>query len=387
MAYPNYPAVDYSYSDWALSQGDASFPGTQVDNDFAGLVAAVTNLNNFVRAITRSDGKLKNGLVTDEALSTELIVGIPEPTTWVTAKAYAVGDYVFNGAGLYRCMTAHTSGTFSTDLAASKWSIRLDASSLTIADGSVTQAKINGATAFGFALTALADAAALRAAAEATTVGSALLTAVDAAAARSALGMSVIGSALALAADEATARAAIDVPSNADLTAVSGSLLPTGAVADFLMANAPTGWLRLNGNTIGSASSGATFTGSNVQALFGVLWNLSNTASPILTSGGSGSSRGANAAADWVANKRLTLPNMNGRFRRSLGGNSGNLGEPQAEMVGPHTHPVVNASATGSGSSSKPGSSNNDGAAPATQNNSGTENRPANIAFITCIKL
>ncbi|MBU2051423.1 MAG: hypothetical protein KKH61_20940 [Gammaproteobacteria bacterium] len=42
---------------------------------------------------------------------------------WVTATAYAVGDFVYitSTALTYKCATAHTSGTFATDLAAVKW--------------------------------------------------------------------------------------------------------------------------------------------------------------------------------------------------------------------------------------------------------------------------
>lgn len=48
-------------------------------------------------------------------------------TAWVTSTAYAVGDVVMSEeAGVtlgscYRCLTAHTSGTFATDLAAANW--------------------------------------------------------------------------------------------------------------------------------------------------------------------------------------------------------------------------------------------------------------------------
>jgi len=42
-------------------------------------------------------------------------------TAWVTATAYAVGDRVLMNDKNYRCLVAHTSGTFATDLAASKW--------------------------------------------------------------------------------------------------------------------------------------------------------------------------------------------------------------------------------------------------------------------------
>lgn len=56
--------------------------------------------------------------------NTEETTVTPYPVTfsaWVTAHSYAVGDYVTNSGSLYRCLTAHTSGTFSTDLTANKW--------------------------------------------------------------------------------------------------------------------------------------------------------------------------------------------------------------------------------------------------------------------------
>lgn len=40
---------------------------------------------------------------------------------WVTATTYVVGDHVTTNSLYYICLTAHTSGTFATDLAALKW--------------------------------------------------------------------------------------------------------------------------------------------------------------------------------------------------------------------------------------------------------------------------
>lgn len=40
---------------------------------------------------------------------------------WSTGSSYAVGDVVVNSLDMYVCLTAHTSGTFTTDLAAQKW--------------------------------------------------------------------------------------------------------------------------------------------------------------------------------------------------------------------------------------------------------------------------
>ena len=43
-------------------------------------------------------------------------------TAWITATAYVVGDVrTVSSLECYRCLVAHTSGTFATDLAASKW--------------------------------------------------------------------------------------------------------------------------------------------------------------------------------------------------------------------------------------------------------------------------
>jgi len=42
---------------------------------------------------------------------------------WLTATAYALNDAVYHEGSSYICIEAHTSGTFATDLAASKWSL------------------------------------------------------------------------------------------------------------------------------------------------------------------------------------------------------------------------------------------------------------------------
>lgn len=67
------------------------------------------------------------------------------------------------------------------------------------------------------------------------------------------------------------------------------------------------GWVRGNGRTIGSATSGASERANNdTQPLFEFLWN----ADPNLVVVGG---RGANSAADWAANKQLTIPDFRGR--------------------------------------------------------------------------
>lgn len=50
----------------------------------------------------------------------------PWKSAWVTSHAYSVNDCVQNGGNGYVCLTAHTSGVFATDLAATKWSLLVE---------------------------------------------------------------------------------------------------------------------------------------------------------------------------------------------------------------------------------------------------------------------
>lgn len=99
---------------------------------------------------------------------------------------------------------------------------------------------------------------------------------------------------------------------------------PTGMRAGFIGTTAPAGWVLASGRTIGSAASGATErANADVQDLFNLIWPLPETEFPIQTSAGAGSIRGASPAADWAANKRLTLPNYCDRLavgRGDMGG-------------------------------------------------------------------
>lgn len=101
----------------------------------------------------------------------------------------------------------------------------------------------------------------------------------------------------------------------------------TGSGKDFWGTTAPSGWVLASGNTIGNATSGATErANADTEALFTLLWNAySNDILPIFTSAGVASTRGANAAADFAASKRLTLIDKRGRVsvgKDNMGGSS-----------------------------------------------------------------
>jgi hypothetical protein len=98
------------------------------------------------------------------------------------------------------------------------------------------------------------------------------------------------------------------------------TIASTGDIKTAYGTSPLVGWVRLNGRTIGSSTSGATErANADVQALFSYLWGVDAS---LAVSGG----RGASAAADWAANKTIALPSAQSRALAGLGdmGNTDN---------------------------------------------------------------
>jgi hypothetical protein len=85
------------------------------------------------------------------------------------------------------------------------------------------------------------------------------------------------------------------------------TILSTGDIKVAYGTGILSGFVRANGRTIGSATSGATErANSDTQSLFVYLWGADAN---LAVSGG----RGASAAADWAANKTIAVPDARGR--------------------------------------------------------------------------
>lgn len=90
------------------------------------------------------------------------------------------------------------------------------------------------------------------------------------------------------------------------------TVLATGDMKLVYNTGVYSGFVRANGKTIGSATSGATErANADCQSLFIFLWGADSNLS---VSGG----RGASAAADWAANKTIALPDFRGRVPGGL---------------------------------------------------------------------
>lgn len=92
------------------------------------------------------------------------------------------------------------------------------------------------------------------------------------------------------------------------------TIFTTGDVLWLDVAGPRTGWVRDNGRTIGSATSGAQErANSDCQPLFQFIWQTyPDTICPV--PGG----RGASSLADWTANKQITLPDKRGHIPGGL---------------------------------------------------------------------
>jgi hypothetical protein len=123
----------FSFNNFQAANPSAALPGNQVDLEFNNVKATLDATLANIKLIQRDDGALKNGSVTYDTLSASLqTAGIAPATPWVTATAYAVGASVTQSSKFYRCLIAHTSGTFATDLAAANWLLIVDLSAIAL---------------------------------------------------------------------------------------------------------------------------------------------------------------------------------------------------------------------------------------------------------------
>lgn len=124
------PATDFS--DYATAHPADPLPGTNVDAEYAAIKVTTDKLVDRLGEVQRDDGRIRNQTVHKDALSTEVrgmiaADGATPRGAWVTATSYAAKDLVSQDDATYICVTAHTSGTFATDLAAGKWLFFADA--------------------------------------------------------------------------------------------------------------------------------------------------------------------------------------------------------------------------------------------------------------------
>lgn len=87
MAYPDKPSLDYSYTGFQQSQGDNSFPGSQVDNDLANIKDSLDGTIDFIKGAINSDGSLKVAAFPDMADLTAYVSTASSAATAASASS------------------------------------------------------------------------------------------------------------------------------------------------------------------------------------------------------------------------------------------------------------------------------------------------------------
>lgn len=112
------------FSQFQLDNPDTVFNGADFDTDYDRIKVVFDAIVSALADVRRDDGGVKNQSIGIDQLKTEvvnLLNGVTPRGNWATVTAYAKLDLVRQNNILYIALSAHTSGTFATDLAASKW--------------------------------------------------------------------------------------------------------------------------------------------------------------------------------------------------------------------------------------------------------------------------
>lgn len=130
MTQPTQYVRNFGFANFEATHPTDTKPGAELDSEFDTAAISINALIANLALIQRDDGLLANLSVHPQAIKAETLTlfnsSLNPRGSWLTATAYAVNDIVLQGTKTYVCLTAHTSGTFATDLAAEKWLVIVD---------------------------------------------------------------------------------------------------------------------------------------------------------------------------------------------------------------------------------------------------------------------
>lgn len=131
MTNPNPYTPSYSFSDWQTANPDKPLPGPQVDNELANVSTSLNAAITGLLDVRRSDGQLKNGIVTAESLSPSLNIGFTLRGAWTSGEHYVAADGVVYDSNFYRALAAHDSTNANRpDLSPTTWQLLFSIASI-----------------------------------------------------------------------------------------------------------------------------------------------------------------------------------------------------------------------------------------------------------------
>ena len=122
--------------------------GSDVDAEYNRILETLSGILQNLLLIQRDDGELANDSVHLDQLGDDVNLGFGPPSPWQSGVAYiATFNTVFFAGKFYKALVSHTSGDFATDLAAGKWGLIADFTTLTDTLSDLTAAESSVASA------------------------------------------------------------------------------------------------------------------------------------------------------------------------------------------------------------------------------------------------
>lgn len=315
MANPSTYAVSYDFSNAQAVNPAAPLSGVALDTELGNIETALASVRAAVLDIRRSDGALKNGIVTLDSLAAPV-------------RAAIGGDVL---AYVERAETAKTGAETAeanaeTAQAAAETAQAAAVSAKTAAEAARDAAQaLAGANAAEIVFTPSGGISSL-------TVADALL---ELDTEKSAVGHGHAATEITTSVSGITGSTV-----QAILDALGVARLRTGDYVLSVSRAARPGWVLCDDGTIGSAASVATTrANADCEALFKLIWSevTNNAYAPV--SGG----RGVSADADWSANKTIGLTKVLGRALAVAGAGSGLTSRALGLTIGAESMALVNA--------------------------------------------
>ena len=126
MAQPTPYERSYSFTDYQIANPADPLPADQLDGQLNLIQQTIAQILANLEIIQRDDTALGNETVGIDQLKPEVTFGINAVSEWSSGIAYVLNDAVWNEGSLYRCIVAHTSTVFATNLASDYWDLILD---------------------------------------------------------------------------------------------------------------------------------------------------------------------------------------------------------------------------------------------------------------------
>jgi hypothetical protein len=101
LADPTKYQRSFSFSGYQATNPTKPLPGPSVDNEYENIELSLNGSIDAIKDVRRSDGALKNGIVTADSLSPSLSIGFTFEGVWTLGETYSTGDGVIHENTFY----------------------------------------------------------------------------------------------------------------------------------------------------------------------------------------------------------------------------------------------------------------------------------------------